>query len=153
MIGYIYPKTHKRSSFCFSVHIGCFGQKGEWDIGGQDKIRRLWKHYYPGTQGIIFVVDSSDKHRIDTAREELHKLAMEPELEGAAILVLANKQDLPDAMTTAEVVEDLGLMKLRGNAWFAQGATATTGEGLYEGLDWLHGTLKAAKDSLRTVRR
>lgn len=42
-----------------------------WDVGGQDKIRLLWRHYYQNTQGLIFVVDSSDKDRIDIAREEL----------------------------------------------------------------------------------
>jgi hypothetical protein len=42
-----------------------------WDVGGQDKIRKLWRHYYAGTHGVIFVVDAADKHRVATAREEL----------------------------------------------------------------------------------
>lgn len=36
-----------------------------WDVGGQDKIRPLWRHYYQNTQGLIFVVDSNDRERID----------------------------------------------------------------------------------------
>src|SRR5215217_5497955 len=48
-----------------------------WDVGGQDKIRLLWRHYYQNTQGLIFVVDSNDRDRIDDAREELHKMLSE----------------------------------------------------------------------------
>ena len=43
-------------------------------MGGQDKIRELWKHYYEGNHGIIYVVDSSDHTRMDLAREELWKI-------------------------------------------------------------------------------
>merc|ERR1712187_1061535 len=76
-----------------------------WDIGGQDKIRKLWRHYYNGTHGAIFVVDSSDRDRIEDAREELMKMLGEDEMRDAALLVLANKQDLPGAMDAAEVTE------------------------------------------------
>merc|ERR1719296_593012 len=63
-----------------------------WDIGGQDKIRPLWRHYYQGTHGLIFVVDSNDRHRIDDASEELHKMLREEEMSEAVVLVFANKQ-------------------------------------------------------------
>merc|ERR1712070_641781 len=48
-----------------------------WDVGGQDKIRQLWRHYYQNTQGLIFVVDSNDRDRIEDAREELTKMLHE----------------------------------------------------------------------------
>merc|ERR1712241_158427 len=91
-----------------------------WDVGGQDKIRPLWRHYYQNTQGIIFVVDSNDRERIDDssgfegcgAKEELHRMLAEDELRDAAVLVLANKQDLPNAMSVNEVTEKLGLNQL-----------------------------------------
>merc|ERR1711879_597414 len=79
-----------------------------WDIGGQDKIRKLWRHYYRGTHGVIFVVDSSDRDRIQDARDELWNLLGDDELRGAVLLVLANKQDLPNAMLAAEVSKHLG---------------------------------------------
>lgn len=66
------------------------------DVGGQDKIRPLWRHYYTGTQGLIFVVDSADRDRIDEARQELHRIINDREMRDAIILVFANKQDLPD---------------------------------------------------------
>ena len=57
-----------------------------WDMGGQDKIRQLWSHYYEGTQALIFVVDSADAERMDEARQELHKL-MEQEDKVALVMV------------------------------------------------------------------
>merc|ERR1711879_293398 len=108
-----------------------------WDIGGQDKIRKLWRYYYNNTQGVIFVVDSNDRDRMEEAREELMTMMNEDEMHDAALLVLANKQDLPNSMTAAEVAEKLGLQTMRNRQWFIQSACATTGDGLYEGLDWL----------------
>lgn len=107
-----------------------------WDVGGQDKIRTLWRHYYPNTQGLIFVVDSSDRARVDLAREELHKMLAEEDLKDAVLLVFANKQDL-GVMSVAEVIDKLDLQSIRGRDWFCQGTSALTGTGLYEGLNWL----------------
>lgn len=107
-----------------------------WDVGGQDKIRPLWRHYYTNTQGLIFVVDSNDVDRMDDAREELHRMVSEEELREARILVFANKQDLPKAMTAAQVTDALGMSSLR-RTWWVQGCCATTGDGLFDGLDWL----------------
>merc|ERR1711977_640942 len=116
-----------------------------WDIGGQDKIRKLWRYYYEGTDGAIFVVDSSDRDRIEDAREELFRMLNEEEMRDAVVLVFANKQDLPDAMDAAEVTDKLGLHNLRHRQWFIQSACATTGDGLYEGLDWMSRTVTGKK--------
>merc|ERR1712006_346 len=123
-----------------------------WDVGGQDKIRPLWRHYYQNTQGIIFVVDSNDRERVDdssgsdnSAKEELHRMLAEDELRDAVVLVFANKQDLPNAMSVNEVTEKLGLNQLRNRQWYIQSTCATTGDGLYEGLDWLSNTLNKKK--------
>jgi len=116
-----------------------------WDVGGQDKIRPLWRHYYTGTQGLIFVVDSNDRDRIEDAREELTKMLNEDEMRDAILLVYANKQDLPNAMTAAEITEKMGLQNMRNRQWFIQSACATTGDGLYEGLDWMSRTLSSRK--------
>jgi ADP-ribosylation factor protein 6 len=66
-----------------------------WDVGGQDKIRPLWRHYYTGTQGLVFVVDSQDRERVDEARQELHRILSDREMKECLLLVFANKQDLP----------------------------------------------------------
>jgi ADP-ribosylation factor protein 1 len=116
-----------------------------WDVGGQDKIRPLWRHYFQNTQGLIFVVDSNDRERINEANEELQKMLNEDELRDAVLLVFCNKQDLPNAMSVAEVTDKLGLHSLRNRKWYIQSTCATSGDGLYEGLDWLSNTLSSTK--------
>ncbi|XP_034039218.1 ADP-ribosylation factor 1 isoform X1 [Thalassophryne amazonica] len=116
-----------------------------WDVGGQDKIRPLWRHYFQNTQGLIFVVDSNDRERIGEAREELMRMLAEDELRDAVLLVFANKQDLPNALNTAEITDKLGLHSLRMRQWYIQATCATSGDGLYEGLDWLSTTVNKKK--------
>jgi small GTP-binding protein len=113
-----------------------------WDVGGQDKIRPLWRHYFQNTQGIIFVVDSNDRDRVPEAREELQRMLNEDELRDALLLVFANKQDLPNAMSVAEITDKLGLHSLRQRTWYIQSTCATSGDGLFEGLDWLATEIK-----------
>ena len=79
-----------------------------WDVGGQDKIRPLWRHYFQNTQGIIFVVDSNDRDRVVEAREELQRMLNEDELRDALLLVFANKQDLP--VRSKQVANPQGLL-------------------------------------------
>merc|ERR1712072_990590 len=116
-----------------------------WDVGGQDKIRPLWRHYFQNTQGLIFVVDSNDRERIGEARDELMRMLAEDELREAVLLIFANKQDLPNAMNAAEITDKLGLHSLRNRNWYIQATCATSGDGLYEGLDWLSNQLKNAQ--------
>jgi small GTP-binding protein len=108
-----------------------------WDVGGQDKIRVLWKHYYQNTDGLIFVVDSNDRDRVEDAADELKKMLAEEELKDAAVLVMANKQDLNGAMSPNEVTEKMSMSQLKGKQWLVQGTSATSGQGLKEGLNWL----------------
>merc|ERR1712057_2496 len=116
-----------------------------WDVGGQDKIRPLWRHYYQNTQGLIFVVDSNDRERVAEARDELQRMLNEDELRDAVLLVFANKRDLPNAMSAAEITEKLELHSLRQRNWYIESTCATSGEGLYEGLDWLSAQMAKKK--------
>jgi ADP-ribosylation factor protein 1 len=135
-------------------------------LAGPDKIRPLWRHYFQNTQALIFVIDSNDRDRIGEAGEELSRMLREDELRDAILLVFANKQvkadfscvcqfpfvivsssffnlqDLPNAMSVAEITDRLGLNALRNRVWYIQSACATSGDGLYEGLDWLSNTLE-----------
>eukprot|EP00301_Raphidiophrys_heterophryoidea_P020608 c5251_g1_i1.p1 GENE.c5251_g1_i1~~c5251_g1_i1.p1 ORF type:complete len:189 (-),score=18.74 c5251_g1_i1:65-631(-) len=108
-----------------------------WDVGGQDKIRSLWRHYFSNTRGLIFVVDSNDRERFGEAAEELKKLLAEEELQGVSVLVFANKQDLPHATPAKDLGEKLGLGAKTINKFHIQPTCASTGTGLLEGLDWL----------------
>eukprot|EP00933_Yihiella_yeosuensis_P012185 TRINITY_DN12035_c0_g1_i1.p1 TRINITY_DN12035_c0_g1~~TRINITY_DN12035_c0_g1_i1.p1 ORF type:complete len:187 (-),score=35.06 TRINITY_DN12035_c0_g1_i1:447-932(-) len=117
-----------------------------WDMGGQESVRRYWQTYYcHSTQGIIFVVDSSDHDRIDDARVELTTMLDHDSMHDAILLVFANKQDLPNAMPAEEVTEKLGLQSMKDCQWFVQTACANTGAGLCEGLDWLARSLSTRK--------
>ena len=106
-----------------------------WDVGGQDNIRHLWKHYFQGTEGLIYVVDSNDPSRMEESRKEFQGVLKDVDNDDIPILVLANKQDLPQAMKPADVAQKLGLNELSERQWHVQGTCATSGDGLYEGLN------------------
>ena len=120
---------------------GCAWSAPDTHPRAPPQIRPLWRHYFQNTQGLIFVVDSNDRDRIGEARDELHRMLHEAELRDAVLLVFANKQDLPNAMNAAEITDKLGLHALRQRQWYIQSTCATSGEGLYEGLDWLSSNL------------
>ncbi|GAA0141845.1 G-protein [Lithospermum erythrorhizon] len=116
-----------------------------WDVGGQEKLRPLWRHYFSNTDGLIYVVDSLDRERIGKAKAEFQDIIKDPFMLNCIILVFANKQDMKGAMTPLEVSEGLGLFELKNRKWHIQGTCALRGDGLYEGLDWLSSTLKEHK--------
>lgn len=116
-----------------------------FDLGGQSSIRPYWRCYYPNTQAVIYVVDSSDVERLGTSKEEFHAILDEEELKNALILVYANKQDLPGALSEAQVAEGLGLHDIKSRDWSIFKASAVKGEGLFEGLDWLSNMLKTKR--------
>ena len=79
--------------------------------------RPLWCRYYQNTDVLIFVVDSNDRERMPECQDELQRFLAEDELKNCVLLVMANKQDLPNAMSTEEVAEKLELNSLRDKAW------------------------------------
>merc|ERR1711916_364944 len=113
-----------------------------WDVGGQTRIRKLWSHYYEGTDVLIYVVDSNDRERMEECREELQSLLQAAELRNAVVLIYANKQDLPNALPVANVTERLKLSHVYGKQWHVQSANSLQGDGLIEGLDWVSNALK-----------
>jgi small GTP-binding protein len=108
-----------------------------WDLGGQDKIRPLWRHYFEGAQGVIFVVDSSDRSVFQKAKEEFHQLAQAPQLKACPILVFANKQDIEGAVTPDQLAAALELQVLDAKRYHVEASCAVTGVGLAEGMNWL----------------
>ena len=120
-----------------------------WDVGGPDKIRPLWRHYFHNTQAVIFVIDSNDRERLPECHNELERFVAEPELRGTPILFFANKQDMPNAMSVEEISEGLGLPGILRpgmgggppRAWYIRPSTIHPPvggtDGLYEGLQWL----------------
>ncbi|CAD5184659.1 unnamed protein product [Musa acuminata subsp. burmannicoides] len=113
-----------------------------WDLGTLIRQLPYWRCYFPNTQAVIYVVDSSDTDRLVTAKDEFHAILEEEELKGAVVLVFANKQDLPGALDDAAITEALELHKIKSRQWAIFKTSAIKGEGLFEGLDWLSNTLK-----------
>jgi len=114
-----------------------------WDVGGQDKLRPLWRSYTRCTDGIIFVIDSTKEDRMEEAKLELLKICKSntsTKNGQIPILLLANKQDLPSALDECKIEAALGLKKELGNSfqWHLQPICAVTGEGLDEGMEMLH---------------
>ncbi|ETV67346.1 hypothetical protein H257_16428 [Aphanomyces astaci] len=107
-----------------------------WDLSGHEKIRSVWRTMCPNTQGVVFVVDSTDIARMDAAREELHHMLWEDHLRDAIVLVFANKQDFPGALDAAAISAKMDLDRLR-QVWHLQVGSAVTGAGVNQGLDWL----------------
>ena len=113
-----------------------------WDIAGEENLRARWRFYLSGDlRGIIFVVDSVDFERLDECRDELHRVMNREEMRDVFVLVWSNKQDVPGALTTAEVQRRLKMDLLRERCWFVQPCSALTGDGLREGLAWLAANL------------
>ncbi|CAH1992818.1 unnamed protein product [Acanthoscelides obtectus] len=137
---------------------GMVGKAKVWDVGGQEKLRPLWKSYTRCTDGIVFVLDSVDVERMEEAKMELIRTVKAPENSSVPILVLANKQDLPGAREPRELEKLLGLTELGhgGHQWHVQPACAITGDGLHEGLEVLYEMIlkrrKLAKERKKKCR-
>ncbi len=136
------PKHHAQ---CDSMHS--FSTRNPapcqmWDICSQSRIRPLWHHYFEGASGIVFVVDAANRDRVDFAAEELERNVLSsPLLDGVPLLVFANKQDLPRALTPGEVGIRLGLEGHTEREWHVQASSAARvdggPDGLAEGFAWL----------------
>ncbi|CAH1760100.1 10007_t:CDS:2 [Entrophospora sp. SA101] len=84
-----------------------------WDLGGQEELHNIWEKYYSECHGIIFVVDSIDKKRIERCKEIFEKIITNDEVEGVPVLMLANKQDIPNALKVEEIKEIFNKIALK----------------------------------------
>ena len=110
-----------------------------WDVGGQQTIRAYWRNYFEQTDGVVWVVDSADRRRLETCKAELHALLEQEKLAGASLLIFCNKQDLAGALTPEEIASVLELREEQFSTrhWAIQACSAVTGDGLVDGVDWM----------------
>ena len=115
-----------------------------FDMSGQGRYRNLWEHYYRECDGIIFVIDSSDKLRMSVAKDELTMLLEHSDIASKRIPVLffANKMDVRDALSSVKCSTLLQLDNIHDKPWHICASNALTGEGLEEGIGWLTEQLK-----------
>ncbi|XP_019363020.1 PREDICTED: putative ADP-ribosylation factor-like protein 5C [Crocodylus porosus] len=114
-----------------------------WDIGGQETLRSTWNTYYSNTEFVILVIDSTDRERLTVTKEELYKMLAHEDLQNAAVLIFANKQDVKNSMTASEISRFLMLSSIKDHPWHIQGCCALTGEGLPAGLEWMKSQVAA----------
>ncbi|XP_007883068.1 ADP-ribosylation factor-like protein 11 [Callorhinchus milii] len=117
----------------FNVETMGAGKKDSatiWDVGGQDQLRAHWKDYLEGTDGLIFVVDGSDRTRLGVAGKELRRVLNHTHLTGVPFLVIANKQDLPRTVALQEIMDTLRLKRWHDREWDIRACSAHTGEGI-----------------------
>ncbi|OIV93750.1 hypothetical protein TanjilG_07653 [Lupinus angustifolius] len=131
--------TYQKKSRHISIHIEIGRYTlNIWDVGGQKTIRSYWRNYFEQTDGLVWVVDSSDLRRLDDCKMELDNLLKEERLSGSSLLILANKQDIKGALTPEDIAKVLNLEAMdKTRHWNIVGCSAYTGEGLLEGFDWL----------------
>ncbi|KAI9883277.1 MAG: hypothetical protein M1823_004956 [Watsoniomyces obsoletus] len=108
-----------------------------WDVGGQKTLRSYWRNYYEKTDALIWVVDATDRLRLDDCRIELAGLLLEERLMGASLLVFANKTDVAGCMGTDEIRKGLELDAIQTHQWVVMPCSAMTGEHLEDGLAWV----------------
>jgi ADP-ribosylation factor-like protein 2 len=110
-----------------------------WDVGGQKSIRQYWRNYFEQTDGIIWVIDSVDRWRLNECKAQLREVLSQEKLAGASLLIFANKQDLGGAMSFDDICEFLDLKNsdIGGRHWNIIGCSAMTGNGLVDGFDWI----------------
>ncbi|XP_036410222.1 ADP-ribosylation factor-like protein 14 [Megalops cyprinoides] len=118
-----------------------------WDIGGQDKMRPHWKDFYQDTSGLVFVLDSSDRRRLDEAKREFTKILRNEALKGLPVVIFANKQDVAGAMSVADITEKFNFRKTCSDRdWFVQPCSAIAGSGLEDGFRKVLHLVKTSSD-------
>ncbi|XP_065182995.1 ADP-ribosylation factor-like protein 6 [Sycon ciliatum] len=115
-----------------------------FDMAGQSRYRVVWERYYKTVKGIIFVVDSSERLRMATAKDELERLLTHKDVVDRHIplLIFANKMDVHDSISAIECSEELGLSEIKTKPWNIFASNALTGEGLSDGIEWLSDALQ-----------
>ena len=138
-----YLDEHKNNVPSIGFNLECIYYKGcnftLWNLGGDSKNRIMWRHYFQNAHGIILVIDSTDKDIIEDVNEEIRFLSIEEDLKGCPILIMANRQDLENALSPEEIKKGLG--EITERKFEVKGTSAKTGQGIQEAYEWILNTL------------
>lgn len=116
-----------------------------WDLGGQIGLRAIWEKYYEEAHAVIFVIDASSPSRFEDSKSALEKVLRHEDLRGAPVLILANKQDLPDAASAEEIARYLDLKELDERSYMFEAVSARDGQGIRTAMDWLVEVMERSK--------
>ena len=118
-----------------------------WDLGGATRMEKLlYKYYFPNTDGIIFIIDSHDKDRFDEAIEYFQDILEADELKNFPILIMANKQDLNETLSSDEISWFLKNEKYKDRKWSIIKTSGISGQGLEEGMQWMVSSIRKIKE-------
>ncbi|CAH9141257.1 unnamed protein product [Cuscuta epithymum] len=124
-----------------------------WDLGGQPGLRSIWEKYYEEAHAVLFVVDAACPSRFEDAKSALEKVLRHEELQGAPLLIVANKQDLAEAVSVEELDRYLDLKKLDERVYNYQAVSAYEGTGIKESVNWLVNAMERSKRTERLKQR
>ncbi|OWR46002.1 ADP-ribosylation factor-related protein 1 isoform X1 [Danaus plexippus] len=115
-----------------------------WDLGGQQELQSLWDKYYAECHGVIYIVDSSDRERVSESKETFDRMIASEHLAGIPLLVLANKQDIPDCMGvhTVKPIFNQNAHLIGARDIMLMATSALMGDGVDEGIRWLVDCIK-----------
>ncbi|XP_072266491.1 ADP-ribosylation factor-like protein 14 [Pyxicephalus adspersus] len=118
-----------------------------WDVGGQEKLRSLWCYYFENTDGLVYVVDSTNKETIDESKKEFQRILQNELIKNVPVVLLANKQDIPGALNADEITRKFNMKKYCSDRdWYVQPCCAISGQGLAEGFSKVSEFVKKSKD-------
>ncbi|KAK9141480.1 hypothetical protein Scep_008637 [Stephania cephalantha] len=122
-----------------------------WDLGGQVGLRTIWEKYYEEAHAVIYVIDASCPSRFEDSKSALEKVLRHPDLQGAPLLILANKQDIDGAVSSSELARYLDLKELDERLYMFEGVSAYDGTKIKDCIDWLVEVMERSKrtDRLR----
>lgn len=110
-----------------------------WDVGGQESLRSLWEEYFTSCHAIIFIVDSTDRARIEECKNSLVKIINDDSIESIPILMLANKQDCEDHLEVEDIKEIFNIIAEHLSARDSRvlPISAIKGDGVEQSVEWL----------------
>ncbi|KAI1295574.1 ADP-ribosylation factor-related protein 1 [Halotydeus destructor] len=110
-----------------------------WDLGGQEELQALWDKYYMESHGVIYIVDSSDIERIEESKAAFDKMIANETLAGVPLLLVANKQDVPEALSLIRIKEiyKSSTQLIGGRDFHSVAASALRGDGINESIEWM----------------
>ncbi|XP_004441757.1 PREDICTED: ADP-ribosylation factor-like protein 14 [Ceratotherium simum simum] len=119
-----------------------------WDVGGQEKMRPMWGYYCENTDGLVYVVDSTDKQRLEDSRREFEHILKNEHIKNVPVVLLANKQDVPGALSAEDITRTFNVQRLCSDRnWYVQPCCAVTGAGLIEAFGKLTTFVKSRMKS------
>ncbi|KAI3985376.1 hypothetical protein MKX01_033690 [Papaver californicum] len=120
-----------------------------WDLGGQSGLRPIWEKYFEEAHAVIYVIDAASPSRFEDSKSALEKILRHEDLQGAPLLIVANKQDLAGAVTVDELSRYLDLKELDEKQHMFEAVCAHDGTGVKEGIDWLVEVMQRSKRTER----